>query len=138
LITDQYFYRYVPQLKQVDQSQFSTQSNVRDLNYLILGFGAHINDILRVYAVKWLTKGIAPGYDAIQLSPLDKSGAKFQYITIMVTNDGQLMPAQFSMMGLDGVRTTVNLNLQTLGMGATIRPDMFTPNFPVPKPWNEM
>lgn len=128
LITDEYYYRYVKDLKQVERYHFQGRLNAQDFNYMVLGFGVKTEDALKVYSVKWLTDGVAKGYDGMQLVPLDPK-SNFKYITMLITKD-TLQPAQISMEQLDGVRTTVNLMLSTLKIGSAIDPKVFTPDFP--------
>jgi outer membrane lipoprotein-sorting protein len=128
LITDDYFYRYIKDLKQVERYHFQGRLNPQDFNYMVLGFGVKVEDLLKVYAVKWLTTGVARGYHGLQLVPLE-STSNFKYVTILVTSD-TLQPAQFSMEQLDGVRTTANLNLGTLKLGAAVDGRQFSPDFP--------
>ena len=128
LITDDYFYRYIKELKQVERYHFQGQLNAQDFNYMVLGFGVKVDDALKVYSVKWLTDGVAKGYYGIQLVPID-SKSNLKYVTMLVTEDG-LQPAQFSMEQVDGVRTTANINLKTLQIGAKIDARQFVPDFP--------
>jgi outer membrane lipoprotein-sorting protein len=128
LITDDFFYRYTKELKQVDEYKFQNRATVQDLNYMLLGFGARVDDILRVYQVHLLTKGVADGYYGIQLTPNDKKSASFEYITILITKN-ELRPAQFSMeQGVN--RITADLDLQTLKIGGSISSGIFQPNWP--------
>jgi outer membrane lipoprotein-sorting protein len=130
LITDQYSFRYIPELKQVERYQFQNRNTVQDLNYMLLGFGAKTTDLLKVYAVKWLTEGIAQGYYGIELVPVDKETANFKSVTILITKDGNYLPAQFSMEQLSGIRTTASLDMQKLEIGARINESRFRPDFP--------
>lgn len=130
LITDDYFYRYIKDLKQVERYHFQGKNTAQDFNYMVLGFGVKVEDVLKVYRVKWLTEGVAKGYYGITLIPLEKEGSNFKYVTILITDDGSLRPAQFSMEQLDGVRTTANLGLKSLQIGAKVDERLFKPDFP--------
>ena len=103
LITPEYSYRYVPQLKQVERFRIRDTGTVQDLNFMLLGFGVKTEDVLRFYSVKWLTEGVPKGHHGIQLTARDKEKASFKYVTILVTADDRLLPAQFSMEQLNGV-----------------------------------
>jgi outer membrane lipoprotein-sorting protein len=130
LITPEYSYRYVPQLKQVERFRIRNTGTVQDLNFMLLGFGVKTEDVLRFYSVRWLTQGVPSGHHGIQLTPRDKEKAAFKYVTILVTADGRLLPAQFSMEQLDGVRLTANLDLGSLEMGKSLDEGRFRPKFP--------
>lgn len=131
LITKEKLYRYTPEASQVECYTFKKgERNVQDVNYVLLGFGAKTDELLRVYSVKSLDKGVAKGYYGIQLVPIDKEKANFKYVTILVTDDGKYLPAQFSMLELSGARVTANIDLKKLNMGAPENPARFEPNFP--------
>ena len=130
LINGEYSYQYVPELKQVNRHRFRNRDTVRDLNYMLLGFGAKTDDLLKVYAVKWLTQGVEAGYQGIQLIPLKKEDSGFNYITILVTRDEKMLPAQFSVGQKDGVRTTANLDLDRLKFDVRLSARDFEPSFP--------
>ncbi|MBX7244050.1 MAG: outer membrane lipoprotein carrier protein LolA [Candidatus Sumerlaeaceae bacterium] len=129
LVTGQEFYQYVPELKQVQTFKFENRETPQDLNYMLLGFGVKAEDVLKVYSVHLLTEGISANSIGIQLTPLDKKTANFAYVTIQITTD-QLIPWQFSIEQLSGVRTTANLDLKNLKLGGSLRESIFTPNFP--------
>lgn len=128
LITGEYFYRFIPELKQVERYHFQNQENTRDLNYMLLGFGEKTEVILRVYQAKLMKEAPAP-YNGLKLVPKDAKNSNFRWISLLVTTDGKYVPAQFSMEQLDGVRTTANLDLQTLKIGAKIDQRVFQPSF---------
>jgi outer membrane lipoprotein-sorting protein len=130
LINGEYSYQYVPELKQVNRYRFRDRETVRDLNYMLLGFGAKTEDLLKVYSVRSLTQGVAAGYHGIQLIPLDKESSGFSYITILITRDDKLLPAQFSVGQKDGVRTTANLDVERLKFDVRLSARDFEPNFP--------
>src|SRR5688572_2520576 len=52
LITGNTSYYYVPEQKQVQKYTFKKRATVRDLNYLLLGFGAPTQELLSVYTVQ--------------------------------------------------------------------------------------
>lgn len=129
LIVGRDYWQYVRDINQINHYRFSNERNVRDFNYLLLGFGAHTEELLKVYQVKSLKK--APkGYRAVQLTPLDPSDAGFKSITMLVTDDEALLPAQFSMVQVDETRVTVDLDLKSLQIGARINERIFRPDFP--------
>jgi outer membrane lipoprotein-sorting protein len=129
LITDDSMYRYTKEQKQVEQYKFSGGTTVQDLNYMLLGFGARVEDVLKVYTVKSIRKGVAEGYHGIQLTPRDKKNSGFEYITILITADQNMRPAQFSM-EQGGARTTADLDLKNLNIGGSVRASVFQPNWP--------
>lgn len=129
LITDDSYYRYTKEMKQVEQYQFRGRTNVQDLNYMLLGFGAHVEDVLKVYSVKSIKNGVAPGYHGIQLTPRDKKNSGFEYITILITADQEMRPAQFSM-EQGGARITADLDLKKLKIGGSVRASVFQPDWP--------
>jgi outer membrane lipoprotein-sorting protein len=129
LITDDSYYRYTKAVNQVEQYKFQGRMNVQDLNYMLLGFGAKVDDITAVYNVKWLSSGVAPGYHGIQLTPRDVKNSGFKYITILITADQNLRPAQFSM-EQGGARITADLDLKKLNIGGSVSASVFQPNWP--------
>ncbi len=130
LIAGDTSYRYIPKLRQVERYRFSNSGTARDLNFMLLGFGVKTDDVLAVYDARWLTQGVARGFRGIQLTPRDKKNAAFKYVTILVTDDEKLLPAQFSMEQLDGVRVTANLRLKDLRLGAPVDKSVFSARFP--------
>jgi outer membrane lipoprotein-sorting protein len=130
LISGGYSYRYVNALKQVERYKFQNRKTAQDLNFLLLGFGEKTEEVLRVFVAQELTEGVPQGAKGIQLTPLNKAEANFEYLTILVTDDDRLLPMQFSLGQLDGSRTTANLDLQSLGLNAPIAESVFRPNWP--------
>lgn len=130
LIADGYSYRYVNALKQVERYKFQNRKTAQDLNFLLLGFGEKTEEVLRVFAAQDLTEGVPKGMKGIQLTPHNKAEANFEYLTILVTDDERALPSQFSLGQLDGSRTTANLDLQNLGLNASIADSVFRPNWP--------
>ncbi|MCX7019716.1 MAG: outer membrane lipoprotein carrier protein LolA [bacterium] len=130
LISGQYSYRYVKQLKQVERYKFKGEDNVRDLNYMLLGFGVKTDDLLRVYYAQWLGESMGKGYQAVKLVPRDRQDANFKHLSIVITADDQLLPAQFSLEQLDGALVTANLDLKSLEIGGSIDEKLFRPDFP--------
>lgn len=124
LIADQTFYNYVPQLKQVATYRFRGESNVRDLNYMLLGFGAKVDEIQKVYAVKPLQSGTG-----VQLTPHNPQQASFRYI-LMQVDPQSLYPTGFTMRQPDGTDMSVSLNLNSLQVNPAISASDFRPNFP--------
>lgn len=124
LISGQTFYNYVPQLKQVATYKFRGESNVRDLNYMLLGFGAKVEEIQKVYAVQPLQGGTG-----VQLTPHNPQQASFRYI-LMKVNPETLYPESFTMRQPDGTDMTITLAGGSLQMNPQISPNDFRPNFP--------
>jgi len=122
LISGQMFYNYVPQLKQVTTYKFQGASNVRDLNYLLLGFGAKADEVQRVYSVEAVKNGV-------KLTPRNPQEASFRYI-IMHVDPQSLYPTDFAMKQSDGKDLVVKMNLGTLKINPPLSPGNFQPNFP--------
>ncbi len=124
LITGQTFYNYVPQLKQVATYKFRGESNVRDLNYMLLGFGAKAEEVQKVYTVQPLQGGTG-----VQLTPRDPQQASFRYI-LMKVNSETLYPESFTMRQPDGTDMTITLGAGSLQVNPQISANDFRPNFP--------
>ena len=123
LITDQMYYNYTPQLNQVTTYKFKGESNVRDLNYLLLGFGAKADEVEKVYHVKPLD-----GRTGVQLTPRNPADASFKYITMEV-DPQSLYPTRFTMRQPDNTDMIVVLNLSSLQINPRLSPSDFAPNF---------
>lgn len=123
LITKQMFYHFVPKLNQVTTYKFQGESNVRDLNYLLLGFGAKTDEITKVYSVSPLESG-----NGVRLTPRSQKEASFQYITMEV-NPQTLYPTRFTMRQTDGTDLIVVMNPGSLQMNPSLSPSDFEPNF---------
>lgn len=123
LISGQMFYNYVPQLKQVNTYKFRGESNVRDLNYLLLGFGAKADEITKVYSVK------PEGDHGVRLTPRNPQEASFQYI-VMQVDPQSLYPTSFTMKQSDGANLSVRMNTSGLQINPAMSPNDFKPNFP--------
>lgn len=123
LISDQMFYQYTPKLNQVNTYKFQGESNVRDLNYLLLGFGAKTDEITKVYSVSSLDSG-----NGVRLTPRSKKDTSFQYITMEVDKQ-TLQPTRFTMRQTDGADLIVVMNPGSLQMNPSLSPSDFKPNF---------
>lgn len=123
LISGQTSYRYVPSLKQVERYQFKKANTARDLNYMLLGFGAKTEDVLSVYTVKSL-----PGGKGVKLVPRDKKEAPFKYIDVELNSD--LLPKRFTMEQNDSAKMIVNLDTSSLQLNPSLSERDFRPNFP--------
>lgn len=124
LISGKTSYTYVPKLKQVAVYEFKNETGVRDLNYILLGFGAKTDDVLKVYTVAPL-----PGKTGIILTPRDASQGTFKSITMEVDKES-LLPKRFAMEERDGTEVGVNLNLSSLQLNAPLSSRDFQPDFP--------
>lgn len=122
LISKQMFYHYVPKLNQVTTYKFQGESNVRDLNYLLLGFGAKTDEITKVYSVSSL------GANGVRLTPRSQKEASFQYITMEV-NPQTLSPTRFTMRQTDGTDLIVVMDPGSLQMNPSLSPSDFEPDF---------
>lgn len=123
LISGDTFYNYVPQLKQVNTYKFRNQSNVRDLNYLLLGFGAKADEVTKVYKVA------ASGANGVRLTPKNASEASFNYI-IMEVDPASLYPTRFTMQQTDKTDLSVQINPSSLQINPALTAKDFQPNFP--------
>jgi outer membrane lipoprotein-sorting protein len=124
LISKQMFYHYVPQLNQVNTYKFQGESNVRDLNWLLLGFGAKTAEITKVYAVKPLQRGTG-----VTLTPHSTKDSSFKYITMQV-DPQTLYPTHFTMRQTDNTDLSVAINAGSLQLNPSLSPRDFEPNFP--------
>ena len=123
LITGQTNYYYVPEQKQVQKYTFKKRSTVRDLNYILLGFGAPTQELLSVYTVQ---RGDSK--NSVKLIPHDLKEAQFKYITMEVTDD--LLPKRFSMEQTEGSKLVVTIDTASLQLGAPLSANDFKPNWP--------
>lgn len=123
LISDQMFYNYVPQLNQVTTYKFQGESNVRDLNYLLLGFGAKTDEITKVYKVSGVEGG-----NGVRLTPRSTRDTSFQYITMHV-DPTSLYPTSFTMRQTDGTDLSVAISVGSLQVNPSLSPKDFEPNF---------
>lgn len=124
LISNQMFYHYVPQLNQVNTYKFQGESNVRDLNWLLLGFGAKTEEITRVYNVAPLQSGTG-----VTLTPRSAQDTSFKYIS-MVVDPQTLYPTQFTMRQTDNTDLSVRVDTGSLQLNPSLKPGDFEPNFP--------
>lgn len=123
LITNNMYYHHVPKLNQVNTYKFQGESNVRDLNYLLLGFGAKADEITKVYSVTSLESG-----NGVRLTPRSQKEASFQYITMEVDQQS-LYPTRFTMRQSDGADLIVVMNTSSLQINPSLSPSDFKPNF---------
>lgn len=130
LIADGYSYRYVPELRQVERYRFQGRETAQDLNFLLLGFGAKVDDVTRIYTVERHTKSVRAGRVAIKLTPRNKAEANFNFVVIQFTGADDPVPAEFSLEQLDGTITTAILDLNNLNIGAQISDSTFRPDWP--------
>ncbi len=124
LISDRMYYQYVPEFNQVNTYQFKGDSNVRDLNYLLLGFGAKADEVNKVYKVSSLENGYG-----VLLIPRNPAEASFKSIAMEVDKQS-LYPARFTMRQPDNTDLTVRLNTGSLEINPSLSPSDFRPNFP--------
>jgi len=124
LISNQTYYHYVPNLQQVATYKFKNESNVRDLNYLLLGFGAKADEVTKVYKVTALENG-----NGVRMVPRNAQEASFKYI-IMEVDPQSLVPTRFSMEQSDGTPLSVQMNPQTIQLNVPLSPGNFQPNWP--------
>lgn len=123
LISDRMYYQYIPAHNQVQTYKFKGDSNVRDLNYLLLGFGAKASEVAKVYNVSELKSG-----NGVLLTPKRPAEASFKQIAMEV-DPQSLLPTRFTMRQPDNSDMTVQINTQSLQINPSLSPSDFRPNF---------
>lgn len=123
LISDRMYYQYIPAHNQVQTYKFKGDTNVRDLNYLLLGFGAKASEVAKVYNVSALEDG-----NGVLLKPKNPAEASFKHIAMEV-DPQSLLPTQFTMRQPDNSDMTVRINTGSLQINPSLSPSDFRPNF---------
>jgi len=131
LITDGYSYRYVPQLKQVERYRIAQDNTLVQTNYMLLGFGAATEDVLRAYKVSLGEPDKRAGHDrvVVALVPRQPDQAAFKSIEMAVDTQ-QTMPVEFRVTQLDATQTIVRLEPDKLVLDARTDDRLFRPSFP--------
>jgi outer membrane lipoprotein-sorting protein len=131
LVVDGYTYRYIPKLKQVERYRIDQSNPIVQTNYMLLGFGAATEDVLRAYKVSVRsTEGEqAGGKTWVVLTPRQPHDAAFKSIEMLV-DDGRAAPLEFRVTQLDGTKATVRLDLERLTLDQRMDERMFRPSFP--------
>ncbi len=131
LIAEGYTYRYIPKLKQVERFRIDETNPVIQTNYMLLGFGAATEDVLRVY-----NASVRDGENAsdsptkwIVLTPRHPRDVAFKSIEMLV-NTERSVPMEFRVTQLDGTQALVKLELDDLTLDAPLDEKLFRPSFP--------
>jgi outer membrane lipoprotein-sorting protein len=132
LILDNMAYMYIPEIKQVEIYHFkSSDSPVKKLNHMLLGFGASVKDVLEVYDVRWLQEEETPEAFALIFKPIHQSTTEeefqFEAIKIWVKKDA-LLPSRLVFIETGGDRTEVTLT--NVEFNKKIKDSVFKPDFP--------
>jgi outer membrane lipoprotein-sorting protein len=122
-------YRYIPANKQVERYQFKRQATAQDLTFLLLGFGAKVDDVLKVYDAR-PPRNLPAGVHGVTLVPRDSKSAGFRSLTIHVTPDEQALPVRFVVDQSKDVTITVEMDMRSLNLQARISENSFRANFP--------
>jgi outer membrane lipoprotein-sorting protein len=129
LALDDLMYRYIPANKQVERYQFRRRATAQDLTFLLLGFGARVEDVLKVYEAR-PPRNLPTGVHGVTLVPKDAKSAGFRSLTIHVTPDDQALPVRFVVDQSKDVTITVEMDRASLNMQARLSESSFRPNFP--------
>ncbi len=130
LISDGYSYRYVPQLKQVERYRIDPANTLVQTNYMLLGFGAATQDVLRAYQVSSDSSQRLPaGHTALVLKPRHPDEAPFKNIRMVVDTKARV-PVEFHVTQLDGTQVVVKIATDELQVGAPIEDRFLRPAFP--------
>jgi outer membrane lipoprotein-sorting protein len=121
LISGRTTYRYVPANKQVERYR---SASARDVTYMLLGFGASAQELLKVYTVQPGENG-----NSIKLLPRNKKESQYKYV-VMEIDPARLLPRRFSMEQSDGTKIVVTMDTDGLQVNAPLSGRDFQPNFP--------
>lgn len=129
LAVDDLMYRYIPANKQVERYQFKRKATAQDLTFLLLGFGARVEDVLKVYEAR-TPRNLPADVHGVTLVPRDPKSAGFRSLTIHVTPDERALPVRFIVDQSREVTITVEMDMRTLNLQARVNESSFRPNFP--------
>lgn len=129
LAADDLMYRYIPANKQVERYQFKRKATAQDLTFLLLGFGARVQDVLKVYNAR-PARNLPGNVVGVTLVPKDSKSAGFRSVTIHVTPDERALPVRFIVDQSKDVTITVEMDMRTLNLNARVSESSFRPNFP--------
>jgi outer membrane lipoprotein-sorting protein len=120
---------YVPEIKQVEKYQFSTEaSSVERLNRMLLGFGVSTADVLDVYHVGVVKEERSKGVTALRFIPLKKEPTiGFSQVTIWI-NEKQLLPEKIVIDEESGDQTVITMT--QIRLNRKIPERTFQPVFP--------
>lgn len=130
LVADGYSYRYVPQLKQVERYRIDDANSIAQTNYMLLGFGAHTEEVLRTYRAEPLAaEKVAAGHVGLRLVPRRPEEAAFRSIEIEIDGESKI-PVEFRVVQLDGTQVSARLDPRELQLGIRLDDKLFKPAFP--------
>lgn len=130
LVTERMMYRYIPQLKQVERYRIDPSNAIVETNYMLLGFGANTQDVLRAYRVTLAgDKAESKATKILRLVPQRPEDASFKVIEMVVDTERRI-PLEFRVTQLDGTVATVKLDPLALTLDARLDDKLFSPSFP--------
>lgn len=129
IIADGYSYRYVPQLKQVERYQIATDQPITQVNYMLLGFGARTDDIVKVYCVALADKAPDAKFITLELTPIEAESAPFRMLRMRLAAK-DLIPVEFEVVQWDEGVIRAELDSASLQFNGDIRETTFMPRFP--------
>ncbi|GIX45248.1 MAG: outer membrane lipoprotein carrier protein LolA [Candidatus Hydrogenedentota bacterium] len=129
IIADGYSYRYVPQLKQVERYRIPTDQPITQLNYMLLGFGARTEDILKVYRVALAEKTPDVKLTTVELTPIEAESAPFRMLRMRLSAK-DLIPVEFEVVQWDEGVIRATLDSASLQFNGDIADTTFMPRFP--------
>ena len=120
---------YVPEIKQVEKYQFSSEADsVERLNRMLLGFGVSTADVLNVYHVNVAKDESSQGVTALRFTPLSKEPTLgFSHVTIWI-NEKQLLPERIVIDEESGDQTVISMT--QIRLNRKIPEKTFQPVFP--------
>jgi len=129
IISNAYSYRYVPQLKQVERYRIPTDQPLTQVNYMLLGFGAHTEDIVKVYRVALADTTQEAKLMTLELTPIDAESAPFRMLRMHLSAT-DLTPVEFEIVQWDEGVIRARLDSASLQFNGDIPDTMFIPRFP--------
>jgi outer membrane lipoprotein carrier protein len=120
---------YVPEIKQVEKYQFSSEADsVERLNRMLLGFGVSTADVLDVYHVTIVKDESSKDVTALQFTPLRKEATvEFNKVIIWI-NEKHLLPEKIVIHEESGDQKVINM--KQIRLNRRIPEKIFQPIFP--------
>jgi len=120
---------YVPEIKQVEKYQFSSDVNsVERLNRMLLGFGVSTADVLDVYHVTVLKDESSKGVTALRFTPLRKEPTVGFNKVIIWIDEKHLLPEKIVIDEESGDQTVITMT--QIRLNRKISDKIFQPAFP--------
>lgn len=129
LVVDDLMYRFIPDNRQVERYRFGRKNTPQDLTFLLLGFGAKVEDVLKVYDARPV-RNAPSDVHGVMLVPRRPEEAGFRSLTIHVTRDERALPVRFIIDQSKDVMIQVEMDLRSLNLDARLTEAVFRPNFP--------